>query len=382
MLTQEERELLQSYMDRSQAGMAYRRRVQILLLTDDGLSAESIAAELIIPVGRVRQMQRVFKRERLNLFPTSLFSPPNPFSPDDPITEVGRRVMASLILKIQSHEEDLRHETDVFSVHETRKTCRRLRASFRVFEDYFEPGLLKGYGKQFRKFMRRLSRSRDIAVFLMNFERYKDEVAASREMSDLEVQSMDAFEGYWREAKTRVDEKARNYLVKGKHKKIFQALDEFTHSAGSGAEDSSEPGVPLKTCYIAPIILYQKAAAVRAYEGYIEGASPEDLHALRIQCKEMRYSIEFFLPVLGPSAGEVLARLKHVLTHLGELNDARIAIDMLAIVDDPALSPFLELYRQEVTNDLEILVSNFPGIWSQLTQPVWRHALAEAVAVL
>jgi CHAD domain-containing protein len=96
----------------------------------------------------------------------------------------------------------------------------------------------------------------------------------------------------------------------------------------------------------------------------------------------MRYSIEFFLPVLGPSAGEVLARLKHVLTHLGDMNDARIALDMLAKVDDPALSPFLELYRQEVTNDLEILVSNFPGIWSQLTQPVWRHALAEAVAVL
>lgn len=382
MLNLEERALLQSYIDRSQPGMAYRRRVQILLLADDGLPVESIAAELSIPVGRVRQMLRVFDRERLKLFPPSIFSPPKPFSPDDPIAEVGRRAMATLIEKIQSHELDLLRETDVFSVHETRKTCRRLRTAFRVFEDYFEPGMIRGYGKRLRKYMRRLSRSRDIAVFLMNFERFKNEVVLSHDMSDLEIQSMTIFEKYWKEAQVRVDEKARNYLVKGKHQGLIQELDEFTHTSGSGAKDDREPTVPIKTRYIAPIILYQKAAAVRAYEGYIEGASLDDLHALRIHCKEMRYATEFFLPILGPSAADVLSTLKRVLTHLGDLNDARIALGMMAKVDDQALSPFLELYHQEVTSDLDILVSDFPTLWSQLTQSTWRLTLAESVSVL
>ena len=67
MLNQEENELLQAYVDSSQPGMAYRRRAQIILLADEGSTAESIASELIIPVGRVRQFIRVFNRERLNL---------------------------------------------------------------------------------------------------------------------------------------------------------------------------------------------------------------------------------------------------------------------------------------------------------------------------
>jgi CHAD domain-containing protein len=382
MLNQEEHDLLQSYIDRSQPGMAYRKRVQILLLADNGSSAESIAAELNIPVARVRQYLRVFARERLKLFPPSMFSPPKPFTPDDPLAEAGRRVMSTLVGKAQSHEPDLRLETDVFSVHETRKTCRRLRTAFRVFEPYYDPGLLKGYGKRLRKFMRRLGRSRDLAVFLNNFDRFQEEELAAGEITDLERASMAAFGQFWRDAQTESGERVREYMARGKYQDLIQEIDEFAHSTGRIAMAGEEPYIPLKTGHIVPVILYQKAAAVRAYEGYIEGASLEMHHALRIHCKELRYTIEFFLPVLGPSAANTLAPLKQVLTHLGELNDARIALTMMEMGDDQALSPFLEIYRRKVRGDLEILLDTFSVPWSQLNQPDWRLALASAIAVL
>jgi CHAD domain-containing protein len=382
MLNQEEKELLQAYVDGSQPGMAYRRRAQIILLADEGSTAESIASELIIPVGRVRQFIRVFNRERLNLFPASMFTPPQSFSPDGPIAEAGRSVMASLIEKIQSHDADLRQETDIFSVHETRKTCRRLRTSLRLFAPYYESGLLKGYGKGFRKFMRRLARSRDIAVFLMKFENYRDEVLDVYAISDLENQSLAEFEHHWREALAKADERARDYIVNGKYDRIVQEFDNFAHSEGEGVRESWEPSQPVKARYVAPILLYQKAAAVRAYEGYIEDASLERLHALRIQCKELRYTIEFFLPTLGPSAADALSAIKRVLTHLGDLNDARIALEMMDKVEDPALEPFIKLYRQEKAAELDGLVSDFPGLWSHINKPSWRLALAEAIAVL
>ena len=112
------------------------------------------------------------------------------------------------------------------------------------------------------------------------------------------------------------------------------------------------------------------------------GASLEALHGLRIQCKELRYTIEFFLPVLGPGASSTLAPLKRVLIHLGELNDARIALNMIAGVDDQSLYPFSENYRQLVSDDLENLVDGFTGPWSQLNQPDWRIAFASSIAVL
>jgi len=373
MLNQEESELLQAYVQDSQPGMAYRRRVQIILLADSGSTPELIAAELNIPVSRVRQFIRVFNRERLNLFPPAMFAPSQPFSPDDPIAEAGRRVMATLIEKIQSHESDLLQETDIFSVHETRKSCRRLRTAFRI---------LKTYRKQFRKYMRCLARSRDNAVFLMKFESYRDDILNLGDLSDLEQQSMVEFESFWRKSQDKADERARDLIVNERHQKTIQDFDEFAHSTGTSVLTRIEPDLPDKTRYIAPILLYQKAAAVRAYDGYTQDASMKMLHALRIQCKELRYTIEFFIPVLGPRSAEILSVLKSLLTHLGDLNDARIALEMMEKVEDPALMPFTELYRREKTFELETLISDFSGHWSLLSQPAWRRALAEAVAVL
>jgi CHAD domain-containing protein len=382
MLNPEERELLQDFMDNSQPGMAYRRRAQIILLADDGLSAEDVAAKLKIPVGRVRQFLRVFNRERLQVFPSSMFTPPQPFSPDDPIAEAGRQIMAALIEKIISHDDDLRNLTDVFSIHETRKTCRRVRSAFKIFAPYFETELIESYDLGFRKLMRRLARSRDIAVFMGKFENFRDEVLDVYSLTDQQNQSLAEFERYWRDELAKSDAKAHDYLVKGKHSTLLKRFRKFTRKPGIGVAEESEPETALRTRLVAPVILYQKAAAMRAYDGFIEGASVESLHELRIRCKEMRYTLEIFLPILGPSTTDALAALKRVLTHLGDLNDARMALEMMNEVDDPALAPFMEIYRQEKSAELDGLVVDFPGLWSNINQPSWRLALAEAVSVL
>ena len=230
--------------------------------------------------------------------------------------------------------------------------------------------------------MRRLSRSRDIAVYLMKFENFRDEVLDVYAISDLENQSLAEFEHYWRKALAEADERARDYVVNGEYDRLVQEFDDFAHSEGEGVRESLEPDQPVKTRFIAPILIYQKAAAVRAYDGYIEDASLERLHALRIQCKELRYTIEFFLPTLGPSAADALSAIKRVLTHLGDLNDARIALEMMDEVDDPAVEPFIKLYRQEKSAELDGLVYDFPGLWTHINKPSWRLALAEAIAVL
>ncbi|MFN2187308.1 MAG: CHAD domain-containing protein, partial [Candidatus Promineifilaceae bacterium] len=346
MLTQEEKELLQAYIDSSQPGMAYRRRAQIILLSDEGIAPESIASELTIPVGRVRQFIRVFNREHLNLFPPSMFTPPKPFSPDDSIAEAGRMILAVFTEKIQSHGDDLRQQTDTFSVHETRKACRRLRTALQLFTPFFEPELLGTYRRQFHEVMRRLARSRDIAVFMMKFESYRDEVLDVYAISDLENQSLAEFEHYWRDARNRADDRVREYVSSDPYLRLLEDFNRFAHEVGEGVLEAAEPETPLRTRFAAPILLYQKAAAVRAYDGFVEGASLQTLHHLRIQCKKLRYSIEFFLPVLGPTASAVLADVKSVLIHLGDLNDARIALRMMDEVEDPALAPFIKLYRQ------------------------------------
>ncbi len=382
MLSQDERELLQTFVDRSQPGTAYRRRVQILLLEDDGQTPEAIATRLSIPITRVRQFIRVFDRERLNLFPTSLISPIQPYLSDELIAEAARIVVAALVEKALSHEDDLNAETDVFSIHETRKTCRRLRTAFRLFNPYFEPGLLKSYRKRLRKFMRRLGRSRDVAVFRIRLEQFMTEGLEFESTSEIEERSFTAFDEYWREEHSRADERVRQYLGKGKYRSLVRDLDEFSHSIGMGATDVSEPITPLQVGYIAPTLIYEKLAEVRAFDGYVEDASLKMLHTLRIRLKELRYTLEFFTPILGPSIVEVLPTLKRLLTHLGDLNDARIALGLIEEVEGEILTPAAELYHRVKKAELETLVEDFPGLWSNFSGPEWRRAMAESIAVL
>jgi CHAD domain-containing protein len=67
---------------------------------------------------------------------------------------------------------------------------------------------------------------------------------------------------------------------------------------------------------------------VRAYETVVGWADVPTLHALRIEGKRLRYSLESFREVLGPEAGSLIERVVALQDHLGELNDAHVAAEL------------------------------------------------------
>jgi triphosphatase len=62
---------------------------------------------------------------------------------------------------------------------------------------------------------------------------------------------------------------------------------------------------------------------------FAERAGP-DLHALRLQCKRLRYAAELFSPLFpGRGAGKFMRRLAALQERLGRLNDASVAADLM-----------------------------------------------------
>ncbi len=53
------------------------------------------------------------------------------------------------------------------------------------------------------------------------------------------------------------------------------------------------------------------------------------MHALRIEFKKLRYTVEYFSEVLGKRSVEVINDLKLLQDHLGDLNDAQVATQIL-----------------------------------------------------
>ena len=72
-LTAEERHKLETYLGHCEDDDAYRARIQLLLLYDQGTEPELAAGQVGVTIHRARSFVRAFDRERLELFPASLF---------------------------------------------------------------------------------------------------------------------------------------------------------------------------------------------------------------------------------------------------------------------------------------------------------------------
>ncbi len=380
MLSAKERAKLSNFASERQVGAPYLRRARIVLLADRGATQEEIAAKLQIPITRVRQMLRAYKREGTNLFPDSIWSIA-PFTADDAITDIARLIIADLVETLKQYEPDLGAETSVTAVHETRKTTRKMRTALRLFAPYFEADLLRRYRKRARKFMRRLGRSRDVAVLSLKLDNVVTESDAIGRFSQEERQMLNELANYWRDQQSLADERVRRYLKRGKYQRLLADLTAF----GQGAIGESllvDAWMPVKTRHIAPVIIYQKLGNVRAMGDHLGDLQPERLHALRITCKELRYTLEFFQELLGPSAEQCIDVVKRVLTHLGDVNDARVHLRMLNDVQDPELAEGSVLYYEIVEEQLRSLRQGFPALWSEFDRQEWRDNLAAALAVL
>jgi CHAD domain-containing protein len=69
---------------------------------------------------------------------------------------------------------------------------------------------------------------------------------------------------------------------------------------------------------------------LRAASGFPEPIAIATLHALRIDCKALRYSLEPVEPLLCEEGRIIIGKLKHLQDLLGELNDAAVSDRRLA----------------------------------------------------
>ena len=65
-----------------------------------------------------------------------------------------------------------------------------------------------------------------------------------------------------------------------------------------------------------------------------EDRSWEEMHEFRLISKRFRYTLELFRDVYGPSIESFIEDLKGLQTHLGDVNDAITARDLLKNVPD------------------------------------------------
>ena len=313
--------------------------------------------------------------------------------PDDPMSEAGRKALLFHFVRMLEHEPGTRLGEDIEELHDMRVATRRMRSAFRVFAPYFDPDALRRFLKRLRRTGRALGRVRDLDVFMEKAQNYlaEEEVQAEsphpHECSDLDGLLED-----WRGQREAARAKMLAYLDSKQYQRFVQGFGQFLVTEGAGALPPP-PGrpVPQQVYQVVPALIYTRYEVVRGYEPVIENASLETLHALRIDCKRLRYALEFFREVLGPEVEEVVEEVVIVQDHLGNLHDADVACHLLI----GFLNQWSRQERRErinisgVTrylvakqNDLRVLVDSFPETWRHFNRPEMRRQLALAVSAL
>jgi CHAD domain-containing protein len=196
-------------------------------------------------------------------------------------------------------------------------------------------------------------------------------------------------------------DKARRALIRCLDSKAYaRFVDQFhafltTPGAGARALPGPEEAVAYQVRHIAPRLIYEHYEAVRAYDAVLKDASVTTLHALRIDFKRFRYTLEFFEEILGPEIESVIKETKIMQDHLGDLTDTRVASRVLMDFIDEQNASYsgvpvfmrpdisgVQRYALATEAEQKHLIETFPAVWANFNRDNVRRALALAVAVL
>jgi CHAD domain-containing protein len=317
--------------------------------------------------------------------------------PDDPMSEAGRKIFFFHYQHMIHNEPGTRLGEDIEALHDMRVATRRLRAAFRVFGPYYKPKAIAAHRKGLKRTGRALGPVRDLDVFRAKTHGYLSTLPQSSQ-GDLD-RFLTVLQAHRDSARARMN----TYLDSTKYTQFKERFGQFVQAEGMGSQlallKDGDPR-PHRVRHVAPMVIYQRLAAVRAYDEWVSipDPPPERLHALRIACKRLRYTLEFFREVLGPDTRALIKTIVTIQDHLGSLQDARVACALLedflqrgtwgndtspgeqatAPVDVPGVQAYLAARQQE----LERLVETFPEVWQPVHEREFSRMIAKTVADL
>jgi CHAD domain-containing protein/transposase len=310
--------------------------------------------------------------------------------PDDVMPEAGRKILRFHFLQMLLHEPGTRLGEDIEELHDMRVATRRMRAAFEVFGEYFEGKQIKSIRKGLRNTGRALGAVRDMDVIFEKADHYLESLDEGQRSGITPLLDL------WSAGHVSAREKMLVYLDSPAYQNFVFDMNEFVNSPGLGAVpfQMNNPQ-PHRVREVAPIMIYTRLGAVRAFEQVLGNATFEQLHELRIRFKYLRYTVEFFREVLGGEAKMVIEHIKSVQDHLGDLNDANVACLMLqsyledwearqvrlSLEDRQNPEPVVNYLAYRAAERHRLLVS-FPEIWKNFNDPGVLSATAAAVGGL
>ncbi len=299
--------------------------------------------------------------------------------PEDPAAESARRLLQHHLEQLISREHGLGYAEDIEYVHEMRVATRRLRAAMRTFAKAVKGGF-QAERAELRALADAFGAARDCDVLLDFLGRYRQSAPeAHRPLLDRLIRSEKSRRRrhYRRLLATYRSEPCTAFL-----EGLYRKLRLPAGSRGGIVPDGSRGFRPLRS--EAPRRLRNELARATAFGRRLERLSSEQRHQLRIQCKRLRYTVEFFAEIYPPELSRLIAAMVKMQDLLGEAHDAGVYAERVRQVQlrlrgrgDRATAQAVLAHLQQLQAELTAKAAR---VWTSFTSARRQKQVAEWIA--
>jgi CHAD domain-containing protein len=224
---------------------------------------------------------------------------------------------------LRKNEQGIIDDIDTEFLHDFRVACRRTRAVLSQIKNVFEPGYTEKFNKHFTSLGKRTNKLRDLDVYLLNKEKYVNRLPRNMK------KNIEPFFSQLLLIRNIEHKNLCRYLKSTTYKNQAQNWNNFLSDKSNDPKKAVNAGKPVINLAMTNIAKqYNKVMDLG------KKISPESkdifYHKLRIQCKKLRYLLEFFSSLFPKEKINVLiSHLKILQDNLGLFNDLSVQQEAL-----------------------------------------------------
>jgi CHAD domain-containing protein len=235
--------------------------------------------------------------------------------PDMRSDEATKIILRFLLEIIRTNEAHLEKDLDTEFLHDFRVAIRRTRSALGQIKNVFPAQTTDRFQKDFASLGKKTNQLRDVDVYLLNEFTYREMLPAV--LRD----DIDPLFDHLREKRSKAFQEVISSLDSRKYKQILQDWDVFLNEPRQDSPAASNADLPIID--LARKRVYKKyRRTVKDGSLILENTKDEMLHLLRIECKKLRYLLEFFSSLFPrKKIGVLIEQLKKLQDNLGDFND-------------------------------------------------------------
>ena len=244
--------------------------------------------------------------------------------PEMPAQEACRKLLAHLARIMRLNEDGIRRDIDSEFLHDFRVAVRRARSLLTLLKGGYDPDVNRSLKEELQKMGKATNRLRDLDVYLLDQQSYEDRIP-DRLRPGIAPLFMTL-----KRRRSAERRKTVRFLNSADYQAIIAHIEAVsTPDSNQFKSDSAAANQPIKP--LASKVIFKRYRKIVKAGSRIDASTPdEELHRLRIECKKLRYALEFFRSLYpADDMKSLIKQLKSLQDNLGRFNDLSVQQDFL-----------------------------------------------------